>query len=115
MIDHSGYEDIKENSWQRQLHLFEVPFYYIEYGMAIVGALQIWRNSLHDQAAAVAAYRRALALGGTKTLPELFETSGAEFRFDVEMLADLVDLTRREVNLDERVATGADSVRSQEL
>lgn len=74
----------------RQMHLFLFPFYYIEYGIAQVGALQIWRASRADPVAAVAAYRRGLALGGTRTLPELFVAAGARLDFSPEMLADLV-------------------------
>ncbi len=91
-IDWSGYEAERESGWHRKLHIFHVPFYYVEYGMAQVGALQVWRNALDDQAAAVAAYREALALGGTVTLPDLFATAGASFRFDEPMLQDLVQL-----------------------
>ncbi|MCA9950211.1 MAG: M3 family oligoendopeptidase [Anaerolineales bacterium] len=91
-VDWSGLEAARMSSWHRKLHIFQVPFYYIEYGMAEVGALQVWRNGLQDQAAAVANYRQALALGGTKTLPELFAAAGAEFRFDTPMLTDLVAL-----------------------
>jgi oligoendopeptidase F len=91
-VDWSGYETERMTGWHRKLHIFGVPFYYIEYGMAQVGALQIWRNSLADQAGAVRSYREALALGGTKSLPELFEAAGAEFRFDRPMLRELVSL-----------------------
>jgi oligoendopeptidase F len=89
-IDYTGLEDERVSGWHRKLHIFHIPFYYIEYGMAQVGALQVWRNALSDQAGAVAAYRAALALGGTASLPELFAAAGAEFRFDEPMLRDLV-------------------------
>lgn len=91
-IDWAGYEDVRMTGWHRKPHIFGSPFYYIEYGMAQIGALQVWRNSLHDPQKALTDYRRALAYGGTKTLPELFEASGAEFRFDSVMLQELVDL-----------------------
>ncbi len=96
-IDYSGLEAELVSGWHRKLHIFHMPFYYIEYGMALVGALQVWRNALQDQAAAVAAYRRALSLGGTRTLPELFAAAGAEFRFDTAMLADLITLLERTI------------------
>jgi len=96
-VDWAGLEDERVTGWHRKLHIFGVPFYYIEYGMAQVGALQVWRNSLQDQAGAVADYRKALALGGSKTLPELFAAAGAEFRFDAEMLTDLVALVEKTV------------------
>lgn len=91
-IDWSGFEDERVSGWHRKLHIFHVPFYYIEYGMAQVGALQVWRNALTDQSKAVATYREALALGGTRPLPELFAAAGAAFRFDDAMLTELVEL-----------------------
>lgn len=91
-VDWSGYQAARESGWHRKLHIFHVPFYYVEYGMAQVGALQVWRNALADQRQAVADYRSALALGGTVPLPELYATAGAEFRFDEAMLTDLVAL-----------------------
>lgn len=91
-IDWTGFEAERESGWHRKLHIFHAPFYYVEYGMAQVGALQVWRNALQDQRAAVATYRNALKLGGTRPLPELFAAAGAEFRFDEPMLAELVTL-----------------------
>jgi oligoendopeptidase F len=91
-VDWSGYEAERITGWHRKPHIFGSPFYYVEYGMAQVGALQVWRNARQDQAGAVRAYREALALGGTKTLPELFAAAGAEFRFDTAMLSELVAL-----------------------
>jgi oligoendopeptidase F len=96
-IDYSGFEAERVSGWHRKLHIFHYPFYYIEYGMAQVGALQVWRNALQDQAAAVSAYCHALALGGTTTLPELFAAAGVEFRFDTGMLTDLVNLVERTI------------------
>ncbi len=101
-VDWSGYGDARESGWHRKLHIFHVPFYYVEYGMAQVGALQVWRNALSNQQQAVADYRSALALGGTEPLPELFATAGAEFRFDEAMLTDLVTLIEATIaDLDE--------------
>jgi oligoendopeptidase F len=91
-INWDGFEAARVSGWHRKPHIFDVPFYYIEYGMAQVGALQVWRNSLQDPAAALQSYRQALALGGTKPLPELFATAGAEFRFDTALLSELVEL-----------------------
>jgi len=91
-VDWTGFEDECVTGWHRKLHIFQIPFYYVEYGMAQVGALQVWRNALQDQAAAVATYRNALQLGGTRPLPELFAAAGAEFRFDESMLSELVAL-----------------------
>ena len=96
-INWQGLEAERETGWHRKPHIFDSPFYYIEYGMAQIGALQIWRKSLFNQAGAIAAYRRALALGGTKTLPELFAAAGAEFRFDTAMLSGLVELVEKTI------------------
>lgn len=91
-IDYSGWEDVKKTYWHRQSHLFEAPFYYIEYGLALLGAVQIWANSRKDQKKAVADYRRALALGATVPLPQLFAAAGAKFAFDANTLREAVDL-----------------------
>ncbi len=96
--DWTEYEEENRTGWHRKLHIFTVPFYYIEYGMAQIGALQVWRNSLSDQKGALAAYRNALALGGTKTLPELFEAAGAEFRFDIPLLTELIGLLENTID-----------------
>lgn len=95
--DWTGFETEKATGWQRKLHIFQVPFYYIEYGLAQLGAVQVWANALEDQAGAVAAYRRALALGGTVGLPELFAAAGAKFAFDAPTLQKAVDLVERTI------------------
>lgn len=97
-VNWDGFAEARMTGWHRKPHIFDSPFYYIEYGMAQVGALQVWRNSLADQAGALAAYRRALALGGTQTLPALFAAAGAEFRFDTAMLSELVDLLEQTID-----------------
>ncbi len=97
VADWSGFEDARETGWHRKLHIFTDPFYYVEYGIAQVGALQIWRNSLADPRAALAAYRQALAAGGTRTLPELFELAGIDFRFDAALLGELVALVEQTI------------------
>ena len=91
-IDWSGLEQERVARWYRQLHIFEYPFYYIEYGIAQMGALQVWRHSLSDQAKAVRQYRDALALGGTQGLPEIYRTAGARLVFDAETMGELVGL-----------------------
>jgi oligoendopeptidase F len=91
-IDWSGLEDSLLTRWQRQGHIYQVPFYYIEYGLAQLGAVQIWRNALNDQARAVADYRAGLALGGTATIPQLFAAAGAKFAFDAATLHQAVTL-----------------------
>ncbi len=91
-IDYSGLQAEKETGWHRKEHIFSVPFYYVEYGLAQLGALQVWRNALTDQSQAVADYRAALALGDTRPLPELFSAAGATFAFDRETVGDLMTL-----------------------
>ena len=89
-VDWTGLEDERVSRWLRQLHIFELPFYYVEYAIAQLGAIQVWRNSQRDHAGAVAAYRRALALGGTRPLPEIYRAAGAELVFDAPRIAELV-------------------------
>ncbi len=98
IVDWSGYEQARAHHWHRQLHIFLYPFYYIEYGIAQLGALQIWRRALDDRAGAVAAYRRALSLGGSRPLPELFEAAGIRFNFRQETLGPLMDAIRQELD-----------------
>lgn len=97
-IDYSGFDAIRVTGWQRKLHIFQVPLYYVEYGLAQLGAVQVWAKSLKDQAGAVKDYRKALALGGTATLPDLFATAGAKFAFDAGTLADAVALVETTIN-----------------
>lgn len=89
-VDWTGLERERATRWHRQLHIFLYPFYYIEYGIAQLGALQVWRNSLRDQAEAVAHYRGALAQGATRSLPDLFAAAGARFTFDPRLIGELV-------------------------
>lgn len=96
-LDWTGYEQIRESSWQRQLHLFHAPFYYIEYGIAQLGALQLWMKSKKDPARALANYRAALALGGTRPLPELFTAAGIRFDFSTQTLLPLMQALRDEL------------------
>ena len=96
-IDYGGLQSEKESGWHRKLHIFTVPFYYIEYGLAQIGALQVWRNAMKDQAQAVADYRTALALGDTRPLPDLFRAAGATFAFDREVVGELMDLVDQQL------------------
>jgi oligoendopeptidase F len=91
-VDWSGLEQELVTGWHRKGHIHTDPFYYVEYGLALLGALQVWRNALRDQAAAVAAYREALSLGYSVPLPQLFATAGARFAFDAGILGEVVDL-----------------------
>ena len=96
-VDWRGYEAARANLWHRQLHLFLHPFYYIEYGIAQLGALQVWANAKRDRARAVADYQRALALGGARPLPELFRAAGCRFDFTHATLEPLVALVQDEL------------------
>lgn len=95
--DWADLNDYRVARWYKQLHIFLYPFYYIEYAIAQLGALQVWRNALEDQTKAVEDYRAALALGGSRPLPELFERAGARLIFDAEGMAELVQLMQREI------------------
>ena len=95
VIDFSGLDHFRKYNWQRQLHLFEVPFYYIEYGIAQIGAIGLWMQYKKDPAAALSNYINALHFGGTKTLPALFEAAGLKFDFSpghIQTLMSFVDL-----------------------
>jgi oligoendopeptidase F len=94
-IDFNGLAPDKSNGWHRKRHIHRTPFYYVEYGLAQLGAVQVWKNALSDQAGAVAAYRRALALGGTVPLPDLYRAAGVKFAFDAATLGEAVDLIER--------------------
>lgn len=96
-VDWSGLEPERVARWYRQLHIFELPFYYIEYGIAQLGALQVFRNAVHNAGDAVAAYKRFLALGGTRSLPELYAAAGAKLIFDAESMAELVEFTEERI------------------
>jgi oligoendopeptidase F len=97
-VDWSGLEDAKSCLWHRQLHIFEVPFYYIEYAIAQLGALQIWVRAKEDRARALADYRAALALGGSRPLSELFETAGIRFDFSAETIGPLMQAVSDELD-----------------
>lgn len=90
-VDWTGIEHYDRNAWHRKLHIFEVPFYYVEYGIAQLGALQVWQNSKRAVEDAVAKYRYGLSLGGSRPLPELFEAAGLKFDFSEKTLAPLIE------------------------
>jgi oligoendopeptidase F len=96
-IDWTGLERERVARWHRQLHIFLYPFYYIEYGIAQLGALQIWRNSLTDEAGALRAYRAALGLGATSSLPEIYRAADARLVFDPTGMAELVALVEEQI------------------
>ena len=96
-VDWSGCEAARANLWHRQLHIFLNPFYYVEYGIAQLGALQVWANSRRDKVKALADYQAGLALGGSRPLPELFATAGCRFDFSAQTVKPLVQLARTEL------------------
>lgn len=91
LTDWTGYEDLQANSWQRQLHLFEVPFYYIEYGIAQLGAIGVWKNSLENETQTIAEYKAGLALGYTQSLPEIYKAAGVTFDFSPNRIGVLME------------------------
>lgn len=98
VIDYSGLETFRSNAWQRQLHLFEVPFYYIEYGIAQLGAIGMWMQYKQNPQQALDNYCSALSLGGTKTLPQLFETAGLKFDFSPDKIKVLMEFVKTEMD-----------------
>jgi len=97
-IDWTGCEDARAAMWHRQLHLYHAPFYYIEYGIAQLGALQIWLNYQQDRKQALGQLLEAFELGGTRPLPELFETAGIRFGFDAATIQPLVEAIETELD-----------------
>lgn len=95
-VDWSGYEEAKAFSWQKQLHLYEVPFYYIEYGFAQLGAIAMWRNFKKDKEKTLDHYEKALSLGYTKTIPEIYEAAGIKFDFSKAYIQELMDFVWEE-------------------
>ena len=91
-VDWSGIEDVRDHSWHRQLHIFLYPFYYIEYGIAQLGDLQVWKQFQDTPQKAVEAYKHALSLGGSRTLPDLFAAAGAKFDFSADTIRPLMEL-----------------------
>lgn len=91
LTDWTGNEDLLETSWQRQLHIFEVPFYYIEYGISQLGALGIWKNSLENKSLAIEQYKSALKLAYTRSIPEIYNVAGVKFDFTISHIKSLAD------------------------
>ena len=101
LTDWSGYEETRDYSWQRQMHLFEVPFYYIEYGIAQLGALAIWKNSQSDYPKTIENFKSALSLGYSKSITEIYKTAGITFDFsyqNVSTLANFVSIELKKLN-----------------
>jgi oligoendopeptidase F len=97
LTEWSGYEETRDTSWQRQMHLFEVPFYYIEYGIAQLGALGIWKNSQSNYNKAISDYKNALALGYSKSIVEIYNTAGVTFDFSSKNISSLAQFVSNEL------------------
>ena len=106
-VDWSGLAEARKFSWHRQPHIFLSPFYYIEYGIAQLGALQVWANSKRDRKRALADYRAGLALGSSRPLPELFERAGCRFNFGIETVKPLAAMLREELERLEKAEANA--------
>ena len=98
VVNYDGLENNLKRRWQAQLHLFEVPFYYIEYGFAQLGAIAVWRNYKKDPKKAIEHYKAALALGYTKTIPEIYKAAGIEFNFSPGYVKELAEFVKAEYN-----------------
>ncbi len=97
VVDWSGYEKYYSKLWQKQMHIFEVPFYYIEYGIAQLGAVAIWRNFKQNPEKALNDYENALKLGYSKSIPEIYKTAGIEFNFGKEYISELMSFVKSEL------------------
>lgn len=98
VTDWRGFEAAKDYLWQKQLHLYEVPFYYIEYGMAQLGAIAVWRNYRVDPKKGLQAYQNALKLGNLRTIPEVYQTADVRFDFSREYILELMQFVRKELD-----------------
>jgi len=98
IVDVQGLDAYRSYGWQRQLHLYEVPFYYIEYGIAQLGAIGLWQQYKQNPANAVNNYITALSLGGTRTLPELFKAAGLDFNLSPEYIKGLMEFVKKEAD-----------------
>ena len=99
VVNWKGQELIRKNIWQKQLHIFEVPFYYIEYGMAQLGAIALWRNYKQNRTVAVEQYIAALKLGYTKTIGEIYNAAGIRFDFSEAAISELMAFVKNEMEL----------------
>ena len=98
LVDWTGYENVHETSWQRQMHIFEVPFYYIEYGFAQLGALAVWKNSIADFDKAIVDYKEALKLGYSETIPNVYAKANIQFDFSSSYLKELATFIKTELS-----------------
>ncbi len=97
IIDYSGLDKFKENQWQKQLHIFEVPFYYIEYAIAQLGAIAIWKNFKKDKKLAIDNFKKALKMGYTAPISHIYKQAGIEFNFSKKYIQELMDFVKDEL------------------
>ncbi|MTI22257.1 M3 family oligoendopeptidase [Fulvivirga sp. RKSG066] len=97
ITDWEGLGDNKDHLWQKQLHLYEVPFYYIEYGMAQLGAVAVWKNFKEDNQKGLGGYLNALKLGYTKSIPEVYEAANIKFDFSQAYIKELMEFVNQEI------------------
>jgi oligoendopeptidase F len=98
ITDWSGLEKFKDSMWQKQLHLYEVPFYYIEYGMAQLGAIAVWKNYKEDPEKGLNSYMKALKMGYMKSIPEVYEEADIKFDFSKKNISELMNFVKEEMN-----------------
>lgn len=98
VVDWTGLEEVRKRGWLSQLHIFEVPFYYIEYGMAQLGAIAVWRNYKTNPEKALDQYEAALRLGYTKSIPEVYKAAGVEFNFSQPYVKELAAFVKAELD-----------------
>lgn len=97
VIDYSGLEENIKRMWHAQLHIFEVPLYYIEYGFAQLGALAVWKNYMQNPAKALQQYKDALSLGYTVSIPEVYKAGGIKFDFSDAYISSVADFVWKEL------------------
>jgi oligoendopeptidase F len=105
-VNWTGQEKYRNYTWQKQLHLFEVPFYYIEYGMAQLGAIAVWKNFKENPTKGFAQYKEALSLGYTKSIPDVYKAAGIKFDFSKTYIKELMNFLRNEMNALKKVSSG---------
>ena len=98
LVNWDGYEHYRRNGWQRQLHIFGMPFYYVEYGIAQLGALQVYRLYKQNPEAALQGYIKGLSMGSSKPMPEVWDAMGIKFDFSADTLKELVQFVQAELN-----------------
>jgi oligoendopeptidase F len=98
-VDYSGYQEALTHAWHKQLHIFEVPFYYIEYGFAQLGAIGVWKNHSENAAKAIQDYQSFLELGYTRSISEIYHCAGVSFDFSSQNIRRLMEFTQAQWDL----------------